>query len=208
MTYSVMLMRAGRIRLVGILCILIPILTLTFISASIYVARNWFILTRHALSNLGATEVESYIIFNSGLIIIGVLSMAASVLIILESWSTNRLRIIPTALLLITSIFLIGIGLFPMDATPEAHWTSAVLFFVLIGFTMLGFGLYYLYYREVLLGILGILGLVIDFVVWGIAPWESFGITGVAIPEILSVLVPMIWLIIFALKILRTGKIP
>lgn len=201
-------MKANRIALIGLFSLLIPVLTVIFISAAIYVARDWFNITKHALSDLGATTVNSFLIFNSGLIVVGLITVMLAILVIWESIPTRKLRIIPTAILLMAGIFLIGIGIFPLDTAPVYHGLCAISFFILLGISMLAFGVYCLYYKELLLGVLGVLGFIVSYVVWVLIPWSNLNITGVAIPEVLSITPPNIWLLVLYRKVSKNKSLP
>ena len=200
--------RFNRVSLIAFLSLLIPIIAFIFILLSIVIAWNWFVLTKHALSNLGAVSANSHIVFNSGLMVEGLVIIALSLMLILEFWKERKVMSVPTILLLLSGIALFGIGLFPMDITPIQHLYCSIAFFALLGFTMLGFGICYSYRGDRVLGILGVLAFIIDIIAWLFVPWREFGIEGVAIPEITSFTLPLIWLMIFSVKTIRTHRVP
>lgn len=191
----------------GILGLLIPSLAITLIGISIFLASDWFDWRYYALSNLGASK-DSRLVFNSALMIVGILIIIYALFIIFETYRETKLFAIPSVILLISGVALFGVGCYPMDTAPKTHWYFSVAFFTILGLSMLAYGMYYLHRKQYLLGLLGIVGFLNDLIVWKLVQWQELGITGVAIPEALSVSAPMIWLITQSIMIFKQRKIP
>lgn len=180
----------------------IPLIAIIFVGTALVMAQDWFDWRYYALSNLGASE-DTELVFNLGLMICGILILVFSFLILIIKIDKDKLFAIPAIILLLSGIALFGIGYYPMDSFPKQHWDFSVAFFWLIGIGTLIFGVYYLYRKTVVLGALGVIGFIVVLAVWVLIPWESLGITGVAIPEALSVLIPLLWIVLFSRKELK-----
>ena len=120
------------IKIAGLSGILLPISFFIVIGLSIYYSP-WFRWTEFALSDLGITGISS-ILFNVGLIIMGIIMFMFSVGL-LQILSDGR----GAYVLVFSSFALIGIGLFPIP-TGILHFCISVTFFIslILGFLIIG----------------------------------------------------------------------
>jgi len=169
---------------------LAPLIGYSFIFIAIANAP-WFSWEKNALSDLGA-HAGSDIIFNSGLMISGILLILFSIGLFL--YFEDYLSKIGASVLILDGIALFGIGLFP-ETTGTLHLYFSIAFFVLfpIGYIILSIAFYLKDYNRKL-SFLALTGAILAIIIWA-TPWNSFGITGVAIPEFLSSLVCSAWVI-------------
>ena len=143
----------------------------------------WFSWTANALSDLGVGEAA--LVFNSGLMVGGILTMVFAA----GLWMAFRERTLERVgamLLFLDAIALFGIGLFS-EAAGDIHFYFSVAFFVLfpLALFMIGAG-------AIIAGSKKFGSLTIVAGVLAALPW-AFGWDGVAIPEIISALVASIW---------------
>lgn len=187
------------IRISRICGFITPILAYGFISLAIFNAP-WFSWYKNALSDLGARS-PSDIYFNFGLILSGILEIIFSLgFYMVVNGIIGKLSAI---VLLVDSIALIGIGLFP-ETAGRIHFYFSVIFFLLYPISSLLFGLNLIVSRsDVVFGFLSIIMTFICFAIWFIVPWRSMGVTGVAIPEFLSSLFGCIWMVYIAYRYLK-----
>ena len=165
--------------------ILASIVVLSSVLAAIS-QSPWFSWTANALSDLGVREAAS--IFNSGLIVGGILMMvfAAGLLIV----GGRALERAGAALLFIGAIALSCIGVFT-ESAGDIHTYVAVAFFGIsaISFFLIGAGLMVAGSKK--FGLLTVLAGVLAGLPWAF----SWAWIGLAIPETLSALVIFIWVI-------------
>ncbi len=185
-------------KILGVCGILMPIIAYSFIFLAILIAP-WFSWTDNALSDLGVHQ-NSDIIFNSGLMISGLLLMIFS--FGLYSIFEDRYSKIGAIILIFTALALFNIGVFP-ETTGKIHTYISVLFFILfpIGYFMLGLSSFKKR-RNTRVPIIVMFSAFLAILIW-FFPWKSFGIHGVAIPEFLSSLIGSIWLIYLGLKLYK-----
>ena len=148
---------------------------------------NWF---TNALSDLGVYETNylAALIFNQGLISAGVLVILFS----LGFWknsASSPLEQIGIFVFAIGGVFLASIGIFP-ETVIGVHYAVSVGFFATIPISMWIFSLKWLRTKNTQL--MGAISFVFPFGVIGlwIQPWD-----GVAIPEILSAALFIIWIL-------------
>jgi hypothetical membrane protein len=182
----------GITRLAGICGILIPVVNFTCIGLSIS-SSPWFTWTQHALSDLGI-EKNTAALFNNGMILGGILSFIFSLgLIKVLSKKTGAY------VLMLSSIALIGIGLFPQTLFT-LHFLTSSSFFILLTIALLIIGLTLKQNKfERSIGSLA-------FVFSLIAMCSSvflFQLEGIAIPEALSCFPGFIWCMIVGVKMTR-----
>jgi hypothetical membrane protein len=146
----------------------------------------WFSWTANALSDLGVRGAAS--IFNSGLIVGGILMMVfAAGLLIVGGRALERMG---AALLFIGAIALSCIGVFT-ESAGDIHTYVAVAFFGIsaISFFLIGAGLMVAGSKK--FGLLTVLAGVLVGLPWAfVSTWS-----GLAIPETLSAVVIFIWVI-------------
>lgn len=183
-------------KIAGICGILIPIVIFSFIGLAIS-SSPWFRWTQHALSDLGVEGISA-IFFNSGMILGGILAFIFSLgLIKILSKRTGAY------LFSLSSLSLIGIGLFP-ETIDIAHFITSAAFFTLLALSLLAIGLSLK--QDQFERFMGSLALLFALVALSSAlfliPWE-----GIAIPESFACFPAFIWCMIFGLKMTNAKKI-
>ncbi|MEM0340155.1 MAG: DUF998 domain-containing protein [Acidilobaceae archaeon] len=135
---------------------------------AIYVNRDWYSLTEHALSDLGSERAKSPEIFNLGLI------TSAVLLSFFSFYLYERFGSVPAASMLLTSALLAGVGLFPEGRS--LHLFFAVSFFAMAYVTVLVSSFRLLLEKKektsavvpILLTVVAVIGL--------LAPWPSIAL--------------------------------
>jgi hypothetical membrane protein len=175
---------------------------LTFILISLAISQaSWFSWTGNALSDLGVHE-ESAVLFNSGLIIGGILTIifAFGVMCFYQNQTVGRDG---AFFLLLAGIFLAFIGIFPETAPNNIHYIVSVAFFA-------AFPMSFLFQSASLLstpthrklGAFTLIMAIIAFISWAIwFPLKPY--RGVAIPELVSALAAATWSIVMGSTLLR-----
>ena len=173
----------------GICGILIPIVVFICIGLAMF-HSPWFRWTKHALSDLGV-EGTSAIFFNSGMIIGGILAFV---------FSLGLIKILQNKIgaytLCLSSVALIGIGIFP-ETVYTLHFITSSVFFVLLAISFLIIGI--TIRKDQSERSMGTLATV--FAILAICstiflvPWE-----GIAIPETLSCFPAFIWCMMYGIK--------
>jgi hypothetical membrane protein len=168
----------------------------------------WFSWTGNALSDLGnlsryPSSPVSSLVFNSGLILAGIITVF-SVLGLLTKVKTNIGALISGVVLLVGTIALICIGLFP-ENFPPWHFIFSVMLFVSIALAMLFFGGVFIYNK--LTRRLGLFSLASGLI--AASPWIPYMFLnwniGAAIPEIISAVAVYAWVIVMSTR-LASGK--
>jgi hypothetical membrane protein len=164
--------------------ILSPIIAFLLISIAILI-HPWFSFNKNALSDLGALHTQNNWVFNSALILGGILAM-------IFSWSIqgrgeNAVENAGYVVFFVASFFMMLIGLFPEGTT--IHWTVSVMFFLLSAIAIFTVGLGFILSKRYVEGIF-----VIGLVMFALS--LSFGIRwgGIAIPETIGAVSIAIWL--------------
>jgi len=173
----------------GICGILLPIVV--FICIGFALSQSpWFNWTEHAISDLGIQGLSA-IFFNSGMIIGGILAFVFSLGLIKTLQNKTG-----AYLLCLSSIALIGIGIFP-ETIYTIHVIFSTLFFVLIVMSLYVLGLTLRKNQsEKTIGILASLFAIIAmFSIIFLIPWE-----GIAIPETIICFPAFIWCMIYGAK--------
>jgi len=179
--------------------LLTPIIAyaLIFIAISMTQEFSWY---HNALSDLGGPLGIRYganVVFNSGLIIAGILLLIFAIQVLTDF--QYLVRKIGAFILLLSAISLTLIGVFP-ETAGKIHYYVSVAFFITFPFGMLIISTVDIIKREdLVLGIYGVIVFILCAVIWSL-PWGMFGVTGVAIPEFLSSLTGSIWIVLFAMK--------
>ncbi len=173
--------------------IVFPILAYASIFLAIYNAP-WFSWYSNALSDLGVYPASSGI-FNSGLIIAGLLYMIFSLSLLVER--KTYLWRIGTLLLSFDAVSLMLVGVFP-ENVKFYHGFFALMYFILfpVSFIFMGLSMIKSNHRT---GFLFILSAILGLAIWFI-PWRSIGIKGIAIPEFLASLTNTIPIISLSIK--------
>jgi hypothetical membrane protein len=120
------------IKIAGACGILLPVVIFTSLGFSISLSP-WFTWTQHALSDLGIEQTSAFI-FNNGMILGGILALV---------FSFGLMKILARKLgayiLALSSLALIGIGIFPETIFP-LHFLTSASFFILLAFSLLVIG--------------------------------------------------------------------
>ena len=178
-------------RIYAVCGILIPIVL--FLSLAFALSYSpWFNWTQHALSDLGITGVSSFF-FNLGMIICGILTFVFSL-----GLSTILSNKIGAYLLSVSSLAMIGIGIFP-ETIMGIHFVVSITSFVLLAIALLVIG-FTIITRNQAQRSIGVLAFV--FVIPAMI--GSFillpSLKGIAIPEILVWFPAFIWMMIYSLR--------
>jgi hypothetical membrane protein len=172
------------------------------------IVSPWFTWTGNALSDLGnlsmyATSPVSSLVFNSGLIVAGIITVFA-VLGLIMNVKRHIGALISAVVLLVGTIALICIGLFP-ENFPPWHFIFSVMLFATIAIAMLLFGGVFTYHKGTRR--LGYFSLATGLI--AASPWIPYMLLnwniGAAIPEIISAITVYIWVIVMSTK-LASGK--
>jgi len=172
------------------------------ISISIAISISpWFNWYNNALSDLGVYETGflAALIFNQGLIVGGIfcVGFCFGLWYNLGKSTIEKIGIIIFAL---GGISLTLIGVFPETAPEGVHFAVSVGFFVALPLAMWTLAVKWIQKNETRL--LALLSIIIPFIVIGlwIQPW-----VGVAIPEIVSSILTIIWALSLAYYVRCTG---
>ncbi len=184
--------RRTWLRIAGICGILGPIIAITCTLLAISLS-SWFSWTKNALSDLGVHETSATL-FNLGLIISGMLILVFAVGLRM-SLSRRFLCKIGASILALAAISLCEVGIFTEDY-GDLHLYFSVAFFALISLSSFLIGASMIREpSEKILGAFIILTGFVTSVVW-VFPWE-----GVAIPETISSLAVLVWIVILGIKL-------
>jgi len=176
-------------KVAGICGILIPVVVFTCISLAI-LSSPWFTWTQHALSDLGVKE-QSPFFFNIGMILGGLFGIF---------FSLGLLRVLSNKigafLLLVSSIALIGIGLFPETVVTLHFLTSAAFFiFITVAFLVLGLTIKHNQFERSV----GVLALVFAVVAL-MSTVLLIPLDGIAITEALCCFPAFVWCMVVGIK--------
>ncbi len=144
----------------------------------------WFSLARNALSDLGAVGRETAWVFNSGLMVAGIIAALYSIYLI--GVARDKLEVLASTIFLASSIHLILTGAFPEGTYP--HLFASYWFFISAGIAVLLFGAALLAKRDLSLGGSFILISVIGFTGAVFVPWPSIGSV-----EVFAIILLSIW---------------
>jgi hypothetical membrane protein len=189
------------LKISGVCGILAPIVAFTFILLAIlnFPQFSW---TGNALSDLGVQEGVTAILFNSGLVIGGILALVfASGLFVLQKTMLGRIGVF---IFVLAALAFMAIGVFSENAEPT-HYYVSVTFFVLFPISMLVIGAAFLLTAKLKMGFFTFLAAIVAELVWAIHWTIGFG-SNVAIPEALSALSALIWLMVLGFKMLREAS--
>jgi hypothetical membrane protein len=182
--------------------ILASIITITFILLAIafYPPFSW---TDNALSDLGVQEGATAVLFNSGLIIGGILTLIfASGLL---AFFGNFVGRSGAFIFVLDSLALAAIGVFPENVKPQ-HFLASVAFFVLAPIAMLVISVAFLLMKSVKLVVYTFMSAFLAALVWVIQWSVGFG-SDVAIPEAFSALLALTWFIVLSVKMFKEASI-
>jgi len=187
------------LKIAGVSGILTPIFAFTCILLAIVYSPQ-FSWTENALSDLGVQQGVTAFLFNSGLIIAGILGLifATGVFIFLREKMLCR---IGAFFLILATLALIAIGAFPESVKPT-HYYASVAFFVLFPISMLVISATFLLMGKVGMSLFTLLVAIVAAAVWIIQFLRPF-VWGVAIPETIAGLSASAWSIVLGFKMLK-----
>jgi len=190
------------LKISGVSGVLTPIIAFTFISLAIasYPEFSW---TENALSDLGVQTGVTAILFNSGLIIGGVLALvfALGLFMYLREKMLGRIGVF---IFVLDTLALIAIGVFPKNV-ELAHYYASVVFFVLFPISMFVICAAFLIMGKVKMGLFTFLAAIVATVVW-IIQFSIRFVPNVAIPETISALSASTWSIVLGFKMLKEAS--
>jgi len=181
------------VKIAGLCGVIGSVISLLFIALAIAYSPwfNWF---KNALSDLGVGEAA--LIFNSGLIVGGVLTTIFAVGL-MQILRKQVLGFLGAFTLILSSISLCAIGVFP-ESAGRIHFYVSISFFALLAISLLIIGVALV--RESSQRYLGLFS-ILTVVVAAMAAW-AVPHKGAAIPEIIASLAGSVWSIVFGIKLL------
>lgn len=189
------------IKISGISGILAPLVAFTFISLAIVYSPQ-FSWTENALSDLGVQEGVTAILFNYGLIVVGILALVfASGLFVSQKTMLGR---IGAFIFVLAALALMAIGVFPENVKPT-HYYVSVGFFVLFPISTIVLSATFLLTAKVKLGLFTFLTSIIAVLVW-ILQFAMRYVPNVAIPETISALLASTCSIVLGFKMLKEAS--
>ena len=185
-------------KLAGLCGILIPFVFLISILIAM-INSPWFKWTNNALSDMGAEGLSAFF-FNNGLIFAGLLALIFSIGLI----KILSIRI-GGYIIAISSLSLIGVGIFPITIFDLHYIVSAIFFITLtIGLLILGLTMKQYDFDKSM----GNVAIVFAFIAF-ISPVSLYFFNGIAIPEIIICFFVFLWYMIYGIKIIRSSvKVP
>jgi hypothetical membrane protein len=194
---------AGLLLVSGIYGVLAPVLAFTFILLAVgsYPQFSW---TANALSDLGVVSGVTAGVFNSGLIICGVLCLTFAVgLYLLVESVIGRVGVFVFAL---ACVSLVAIGTFPESVSP-AHYMVSVAFFVLLPISLLVITAGFALKRQAKMAVFTLAVAVVAALPW-VLYFTVHYVSGVAVPEAVSGLAGGVWTVVLGYKMLQAATQP
>jgi len=177
----------------GICGIILPIIFILSVYLSLQNAI-WFSWTENAISDMGRPEYGLEF-FNYSLIAIGVLLLIFTFGLY---YSMNKYRFGPTVLAL-SSIYFIGVGIFPLPDPNHVDFSSLFFIGFPIGFFILG---QYLYKQKLkFFKNMGIFAFVITIIAV-CSPLFLIFYPGIAVPEVLILIPGFFWCLIYGVYLI------
>lgn len=193
---------ATLLRVSGIYGVLAPILAFTFILMAVksYPQFSWI---ANALSDLGVVNGVTAGVFNSGLIICGVLCFTFSIgLYLLFIGSIiGRVGVFAFAL---ACVSLVAIGTFPESVSPM-HYIVSVAFFLLLPISLLVITAAFALERQMKMAVFTLAVAVVAALPW-VLYYTVHYVSGVAVPEVVSGLAGGLWTVVVGYKMLRAAS--
>jgi hypothetical membrane protein len=187
------------LRVSGIYGVFAPVLAFTFILMAVW-SHPQFSWTANALSDLGVVSGVTAGIFNSGLVVCGVLCLTFAIglyLLLIES-TMGRVGVIVFAL---ACLSLVAIGIFPESVSPT-HYLVSVAFFVLLPISLLVITAGFAVNRHTKMAFFTLVVAVVAALPW-VLYFSVHYVSGVAIPETISGLAGGVWTVVLGYKMLR-----
>lgn len=183
----------------GVCGILTPIVAFacTLLSIAFYPQFSW---TNNALSDLGVISGPTSAVFNSGLIVSGVLIIlfGTGLPVLLGKRLLGK---ISASVLILDAIALGAIGVFPENARP-IHYYASVAFFALLPVSMFLITATFLLTARRKIGLFTLLAAVVAAAVW-IAQFSVRFVPGAAVPEAISALSGLVWFVVLGFKMMK-----
>jgi len=182
----------------GVSGILTPLIAFTLISLATAHSPQ-FSWTENALSDLGVQQGVTAVLFNSGLIVSGLLTLIFT----FDLFMFLRGKIsgeIGAFILALDALALTAIGVFPENVKP-LHLYASVAFFVLFPTSLFFIGTALLQMSQTNLGLFTFSAAVVAALVW-VIPYGG----GVAVPETLAALSASTWSIVLGFRLLKEAS--
>jgi len=190
------------LKISGVSGVLAPLVAFTFISLAI-TSHPQFSWTGNALSDLGVVESVTAVLFNSGLIIGGILAIifASGLFIFLRNRVLGR---IGAFIFTLAALALVAIGIFT-ENFGRIHYYVSVAFFIFAPISMLIICATFFVMRKVKMGLFTFLTAIIAALVW-VLQFAMRYVPNVAIPETISALLASTWSIVLGFQMLKQGS--
>jgi hypothetical membrane protein len=191
-----------RLRISGTCGFLAAVLAFAFILSAV-ASDPQFSWVNNALSDLGVVSGVTAVLFNSGLIMGGILCFifATGLFVFLGNRAVGK---VGAFVLVLASLALAAIGVFPESVSP-VHYFVSVAFFVLLPVSMLFvFGAFWLT-GQVRMAVFTFLVAVVAAAPW-ILLFSVRYVSGVAIPEFVSGLAGAVWAVVLSSKMLSQAS--
>jgi hypothetical membrane protein len=179
-----------------------PLVAFAFILSAIALAQK-FSWTDNALSDLGVMTWPTDIIFNTGLIISGILSIIFATGLYL-SFNKNVLGRSGTTVFLFCAVALTAIGIFSENMEP-IHIYASVAFFGLFPISMIVLTIAYFLLGKPRKALFTLAVALFAAIVWVLEFLFNY-VPGVAIPETLSALAASLWAVAVGFSLTRSGN--
>jgi hypothetical membrane protein len=198
---------AMRLRISGICGFLAPVFAFAFIFSAV-VSYPQFSWVDNALSDLGVVAGVTAVLFNSGLIISGVLCFifATGLFVFLGEKAVGRMG---AFVLVLASLALVAIGVFP-ESVRHVHYFVSVAFFVLLPVSMLVIVEAFWLMGQVRMAVFTLLVAIVAATPW-VVLFSVRYVSGVAVPEAVSAFAGSVWAVVLSGKMLKQAsrsKIP
>ena len=190
------------LKISGVCGTIAPIVAFTFILLAIlnFPQFSW---TGNALSDLGVVEGVTEVLFNSGIIIGGILAIifASGLFIFLRNRVLGR---IGTSIFTLAALTLVAIGIFT-ENFGRIHYYVSVAFFIFAPISMLIICATFFVMGKVKMGVFTFLTAIIVAFVW-VLQFAMRYVPNVAIPETISALLASTWTIVLGFKMLKEAS--
>ena len=181
---------------------LAPIVAFALIFSAIayYPEFSW---TNNALSDLGIVEGTTSTLFNSGLLLSGVLCLifATGLMVFFKEAAVGKIGVF---IFVLASLALFAIGVFPENIRP-VHYIVSVMFFVFLPISLLVITGAFWIMHKVRMAVFTLLA-----AVSAAAPWLLYFTIqyapGVAIPEAVSGFAGSVWAVVLSGKMLKQAS--
>ena len=183
----------------GVCGITSQLVGLTTLLAVVY-SSPWFSWTENHLSVLG-TEGSTATLFNSGLILTGILSLIFAIGLGKSLLSGQRLGQWGMISLVLGSVAFSAMGIFPRT-TGIPHNCVSLAFFVFVYLAIFLIGIMAITASQKIWGVLSLTAVIL-IAVFQLVPWPW---SGGAIPQLLSCLPWSLWTIAFGVRLLVRPK--